>query len=299
MAFDFEGYIQERRRWVDEALDRYLPPSSRYPFLIHEAMRYSVFGGGKRLRGILGIAAAEAVGCKDARALPVASAIELIHTYSLIHDDLPAMDNSDYRRGQPSCHKKFGEAIAILAGDALLTLAFSLICQGEFAARLKGKRLAWMVREIAEASGTAGMIGGQTMDVLSQGKEVDLPLLHYIHNHKTGALIRASVRLGGMVGGASSLQLAALSNYGERIGLAFQIMDDILDVEGEEEQVGKELRRDGANGKATYPGLLGLDSSKREAKRLVKEAIKAVSSLPSRRAAPLVAIAEYIIQRRS
>jgi geranylgeranyl diphosphate synthase type II len=267
--------------------------------LIHEAMRYSVFGGGKRLRAILVMAAAEAVGCKDGRTLPLAAAIELIHTYSLIHDDLPAMDNSNYRRGQLSCHKKFGEAVAILAGDALLTLAFSLICQEEFAQWVRGKRLAWIVRELAEASGSEGMIGGQTIDILSQGREVDLSLLHYIHNHKTGALIRASVRLGATVGRASSSQLFALTDYGEKIGLAFQIMDDVLDVEGEEEQVGKELRRDGAKGKATYPGLLGLDSSKREAKRLVKEAIMAISSLPAQRSTPLRAIAEYIIRRRS
>lgn len=299
MSFDLQGYLQERRRWVDETLDQVLPPASSYPSPIHEAMRYSVFAGGKRLRAILVLAAAEAVGCRDSRVLPLASAIELIHTYSLVHDDLPAMDNSDYRRGQPSCHKEFGEAVAILAGDALLTLAFSLIAQEPLVDLVKGKRLAGIVQEVSQACGTKGLIGGQTVDILSQGKKVDHDLLRYIHVHKTGALIRACVRLGGMVGRASSRQLQALTDYGERIGLAFQIMDDILDVEGEEERVGKELRKDEAKGKASYPGLLGLERSKREAKRLVEEAMATLSSLPAERTEALAAIASYIIQRRN
>ena len=299
MPFDLASYMEERRKWVDEALDRCLPPSSAYPSPIHEAMRYSVFGGGKRLRPILILAATEAAGGDDPRALPVAAAMELIHTYSLVHDDLPAMDDSDYRRGQLSCHKKFGEAIAILAGDALLTLAFSVLSQDAFVHSLDDRRFAWIIREIAQAAGTEGMAGGQTVDILSQNQEVDASVLLYIHEHKTGALIQACLRLGGIIAGADPSTLEALTDYGKKIGLAFQIRDDILDVEGEEKQVGKDLGRDEAKGKITYPRLLGLDYSKRELRRLVEEATQALSSLPENRTQPLRAIAAHIIQRRN
>jgi len=299
MAFDLPSYMEERRKWVDEALDRCLPPPTAYPSPIHEAMRYSVFGGGKRLRPILILAATEAMGCDDRRALPLATAMELIHTYSLVHDDLPAMDDSDYRRGQLSCHKKFGEAIAILTGDALLTLAFSVVSREAFAHSLEDQRLAWIIREIAQAAGIGGMVGGQTADILSQNKEVDASVLLYVHEHKTGALIRACLRLGGIIGKADPSTLETLTDYGEKIGLAFQIGDDILDVEGEEKLVGKELRKDEAEGKITYPRLLGLDYSKRELRRLVEEATQAISSLPESRTQPLRAIAEHIIQRRN
>ena len=299
MPFDLHGYLQERRRWVDEALDRFLPPVSLYPQRIHEAMRYSVFAGGKRLRGILVVAGAEAAGCEGEKALPLASSIEMIHTYSLIHDDLPAMDNADYRRGLPSCHKKFGEAIAILAGDALFALAFALISEEAFTRTVEGNELAWILREIAQAAGTGGIVGGQTMDILSQGQEIDPDLLKYIHTHKTGILIRTSLRVGAILGRPSDLQLQALSDYGEKIGLAFQIMDDILDVEGEKEKMGKELGRDKEQGKITYPGVLGLARSKAEAKRLVEEAVDVLSTFPGPNIEPLRFLAKYIIQRSS
>ena len=283
---------------MDEALEQYLPPGDLYPSRIHEPMRYSVFVGGKRLRPILLLAAAEAVGFESRHALPLASAIELIHTYSLLHDDLPAMDNSDTRRGQPSCHKRYGEAIAILTGDALLTLAFSIISQECFARLLCSDQLSWILREIAQASGAEGLIGGQTMDIISQGEEVDLSVLRYIHEHKTGALIRACLRLGGIVARASCSQLQSLTEYGERIGLAFQIRDDILDLD-EETQVGKKLGKDMDAGKATYPRLLGLEESERELQRLVEEANRAICSFPDDKAQPLRCIANHIIHRRN
>jgi geranylgeranyl diphosphate synthase type II len=256
-----------------------------------------VFAGGKRVRPVLMLAACETVGGDLNQALPAACAMEMIHTYSLIHDDLPAMDDDDFRRGNPTNHKVYGEATAILAGDALLTEAFILLAgdqeHGDAAARLR------VIHEIATASGSRGMVGGQVVDMESEGKgEIDLATLSYIHTHKTGALIRASVRAGAILGGATEQSLAALTHYGEAIGLAFQIADDILDVEGTTEELGKDAGSDQARGKATYPALVGLEASKARAQELVQMALDALSIF-DQRAEPLRAIASYIVKRKS
>ncbi len=289
MSFDLTAYLLERRRAVDEALERHLPPKDAPPASIHEAMRYSVFAGGKRLRPILVIAAAEAVGGRMERVLAAACALELIHTYSLIHDDLPAMDDDDYRRGRLTNHKVFGEAIAILAGDALLTLAFGLLAEH---ASLE------VVREVAAAAGTFGMIGGQVVDIQSEGKSVDAETLEYIHRHKTAALIRASLVGGGMLGGASAPALNAIREAGTRLGLAFQIVDDILDVEGSLEELGKTAGSDRRKKKATYPEQFGLEASRLKAKSLIEDAKASLQPLGPP-AEPIVALADFIFQRRS
>lgn len=282
---------------VEEALDRFLPPAEAYPRLIHEAMRYSVFAGGKRLRSILTIASAEAVGGTPEDALPVAAALECIHTYSLIHDDLPSMDNDDFRRGKPTCHKVYGEALAILAGDALLTLAFSLLSQEALARKLGAERLSLLIQEVARAAGSLGMVGGQVVDILSEGKEVDRKTLRYLHTHKTGALIRASVLAGALVASASKDELRALSRYGERIGLAFQIVDDLLDITGKQEEMGKPVGGDRRKRKATYPQLLGQAESRRQVEKLINEAKEALT-LFGESAWALRSIAHYIGARR-
>jgi geranylgeranyl diphosphate synthase type II len=262
-------------------------------------MRYSLFAGGKRLRPILVMAAFEAVdGKKSAYLLPVASALELIHTYSLIHDDLPSMDNDDFRRGKPTNHKVFGEAIAILAGDALLTLAFNLIPHRKPPKGAMSDKLMQIVHEISRAAGFAGMIGGQAADILSEGKEVDQSILEYIHIHKTAALIQTSVRVGAILAGANQSQWSALSRYGDDIGVAFQIVDDILDIEGSQEELGKDIKSDISKGKKTYPEFFGLSESKRKAKILVEEAVESLNRFGPR-AEPLRAIARYITERRS
>jgi geranylgeranyl diphosphate synthase type II len=294
---DLKDYLKERCQLVDQALERFLPASGELPASLHGSMRYSVFAGGKRVRPILLLAACETVGGDLQQALPAACAMEMIHTYSLIHDDLPAMDDDDFRRGNPTNHKVYGEATAILAGDALLTEACILLSRdgdaGDPAARLR------VIHEIAHASGSRGMVGGQVVDMESEGKgEIDLAVLSYIHTHKTGALIRASVRAGAILGGASDGSLAALTRYGDAIGLAFQIADDILDVEGTTEELGKDAGSDQARGKATYPALVGLEASKTRARELVQRALDALASFDER-AEPLRAIASYIVKRKS
>jgi len=290
-------YLEERRLQVDEALGRYLPEAGDHPKEIHEAVRYSVFAGGKRLRPILVLAAAEAAGGQVEHALPAAVAIELIHTYSLIHDDLPAMDDDDFRRGRPTCHKVYGEALAILAGDALLTQAFILLSgepssiSADAVARLR------VINEIAQAAGSRGMVGGQVVDILQEDREVDLATLLYLHTHKTGSLIRACLRVGGIISSAGSEQMEALTRYGDRVGLAFQIVDDILDVEGSLEALGKRAGSDLRKKKATFPGLLGLEESRQRARSLVREAKHALSIFGDRGAA-LGAIADYVVARR-
>ena len=294
---DLKDYLKQRCQLVDQALERFLPEASELPASLHGAMRYSVFAGGKRVRPVLMLAACETVGGALEEALPAACAMEMIHTYSLIHDDLPAMDDDDFRRGNPTNHKVYGEATAILAGDALLTEAFILLSRGEeggdAAARLR------VIGEIAHASGSRGMVGGQVVDMESEGKgEIDLATLSYIHTHKTGALIRASVRAGAILGGASAQGLDALTRYGDAIGLAFQIADDILDVEGTTEELGKDAGSDQARGKATYPALVGLEASKARAHELVQMALDALACFDER-AEPLRAIASYIVKRKS
>ncbi|NLM52550.1 MAG: polyprenyl synthetase family protein [Firmicutes bacterium] len=256
---------------VDAALDQYLPPETAYPEEIHRAVRYSVFAGGKRLRPLLTITAANVFNVPLEHALPAACAIEMIHTYSLIHDDLPALDNDDYRRGRLANHKVFGEAMAILAGDALLTCAFETLAR-EAPKYLPLETVVALQQEISRAAGTAGMIGGQVVDIISEGKPVDAETLEYIHRHKTGALITCCIRCGAKMGQASAQQLALLSTYGEKIGFAFQIVDDILDITGEEEVLGKKTGSDAAKQKATYPALYGLEAAHKEAEKLLAEA---------------------------
>jgi geranylgeranyl diphosphate synthase type II len=290
-------YLEERRLQVDEALGRYLPEAGDHPKEIHEAVRYSVFAGGKRLRPILVLAAAEAAGGQVEHALPAAAAIELIHTYSLIHDDLPAMDDDDFRRGRPTCHKVYGEALAILAGDALLTQAFILLSGEPSSLRADAVARLRVINEIAQAAGSRGMVGGQVVDILQEDREVDLATLLYLHTHKTGSLIRACLRVGGIISSAGSEQMEALTRYGDRIGLAFQIVDDILDLEGSLEALGKRAGSDLRKKKATFPGLLGLEESRQRARSLVREAKHALSIFGDRGAA-LGAIADYVVARR-
>ena len=296
-AFDLKSYLEARRVQVDEALDRVLPPETTAPPSLHRAMRYSVQAGGKRLRPVLVIAGAEAVGGSAAQVMETACALELIHTYSLIHDDLPAMDNDDYRRGRLTNHRVFGEAIAILAGDALLTLAFKLIALN--GARTGDARIsAALVTDIADAAGTDGMVGGQVVDIESEGKTVSAETLDYIHTHKTAALIRASLCAGALLAGASDAQLAAIRVCGEALGLAFQIVDDILDVEGSTEELGKTAGKDAQQQKATYPASHGLEASRAKARGLIDQAKRALDPLGAR-AEPIRALADFIFERRS
>src|SRR5437867_3034428 len=238
-------------------------------------MRYSVMAGGKRLRPILVIAGCEAVGGQAEHVMPTACALELIHTYSLIHDDLPAMDDDDYRRGRLTNHKVFGDAMAILAGDALLTLAFRLIASNVDAAA-DARVIADVVAEVAEAAGTDGMVGGQVVDIESEGKTVSADTLDYIHTHKTAALIRASLCAGAVIAGAAPAQLTAITACGEALGLAFQIVDDILDVEGNSEELGKTAGKDAQQQKATYPAFHGIEASREKARALIADAKKAL-----------------------
>jgi geranylgeranyl diphosphate synthase type II len=261
-------------------------------------MRYSVFAGGKRVRPILAIAASQALGGSAADVLPFACALECIHTYSLIHDDLPALDNDDYRRGRLTNHKVFGEANAILAGDALLTFAFELMSQGRHWKRFIPERVVQVMHEVATAIGTFGMIGGQVVDLEMEGQDIDLPTLQYMHARKTGALIRISVRGGAILSGGSSAAVEALSDYGTHIGLAFQIMDDILDVRGDEQLMGKALRKDDERRKATYPRLVGLPESELRAQAAVTAGLAALAPL-GERGDVLRDLAQFIIARES
>jgi len=291
---DLQAYLSARTELVNKGLDSLLHKESDYPQKLHEAMRYSLFAGGKRIRPALVLASAEAVGGSVEEALNTACAFECVHTYSLIHDDLPAIDNDDLRRGRPTCHKAFDEATAILAGDALLTAAFELIARTKTD---KPSRVVEVISELAKASGSVGMIGGQMIDIYSEGQEVSFPVLEYIHIHKTGELILAAVRCGAIMGGAGHSEMDSLSRYGKSIGLAFQIADDILDVEGSPDVMGKNIGGDEKKGKATYPSLLGLDESKKRAAELVGIALEALEGFDAG-AEPLRAIARYIVERR-
>jgi geranylgeranyl diphosphate synthase type II len=288
-----EEYLEKQRSAIEAELDRLTPTADERPQTLHRAIRHSLLAGGKRLRSILFCAASEAVGRTDGALTPACS-LEFIHTYSLIHDDLPALDNDDFRRGQPTCHKAFGEATAILAGDALLTRAFQVLAATEHAPA--AAQIA-MISELATAAGTVdGMIGGQMEDLEAEGRPVDEERLHYIHRSKTGALIRAAVRMGGMFGEASSEELARLSEYGSAIGTAFQIVDDILDVEGTTESLGKTAGKDAEQQKATFPALYGLQRSKELAAEQLSLALAAVATFgeAGRR---LRGIAEKIVSR--
>jgi geranylgeranyl diphosphate synthase type II len=300
---DIKKYLQEKKEIVEEALEKYfsrLPAAGDIEFSasLRKAMQYSLFSGGKRIRPILSLAALEAVGGKGDRILPFACALEMIHTYSLIHDDLPAIDNDDYRRGKLTCHKLFGEAIGVLAGDALLTEAFKLMSDHSIQEEFSGNErlILGVINEVAYAAGMFGMVGGQVLDVESAGKEVDPPTIQYIHTHKTGALIVASVRMGAKIGGAKEKALRALTSYGEKIGLAFQISDDVLNVEGDAIALGKSTGSDRSKGKATYPSVFGLTESKKRAGELVESAVNDLRIF-GKEADPLREIARFIISR--
>lgn len=297
MPFELKAYLQERKALVEEALERYLPLQKGIYSPILEAMRYSLFAGGKRLRPILCLAATEVVGGKKETALPVACALEMIHTYSLIHDDLPSMDNDDLRRGKPTNHKVFGEAMAILAGDALLTEAFSLLTHPDLIKQVPADRLIRVIHQMAEAAGYKGMVGGQVMDLKCTGEKIGLEALETMHRHKTGALIVASVKSGAIIGGGNETEIKALGEYAAQIGLAFQIIDDILDIEGTPEEMGKNPGSDEAQQKATYPRLLGLKQAKEKAEACINRAISALK-LFGEKAAPLQALAQYIQKRK-
>ena len=288
---DVTVYLATRRQEVEAALAQHLPPETERPATLHRAMRCSVLGGGKRLRPILCLASAEAVGGPRAVALLPAVALEYLHTYTLIHDDLPAMDNDDLRRGQPTCHKKFGEATAILAGDALLTLAFELLASSTAAPTQ-------LVLELAEAAGSRGVVGGQAEDLAAEGRTPDAAWLDFIHTNKTGKLIRAACRMGAIAAGANAAQLAALTIFAEKIGLAFQIADDVLNVTSTSEQLGKTVGSDAAHKKMTYVALYGLASARAQAAGLVAAAQAALVPLGAQ-AAPLAELAAFSIQRTS
>jgi geranylgeranyl diphosphate synthase type II len=287
------------RLTVEEALDRALPPEAAWPATIHRAVRYSLFAGGKRIRPVLVLAAGEAVGGGRDELLPFACAVEMIHTYSLIHDDLPAMDDDDLRRGKPTSHKVFGEAIAILAGDALLTRAFHLLAEvpeGSAGAGLRRRVRATAV--LGEACGTAGLIGGQVMDLESEGREVGASELERLHRAKTGALLSACVRGGAILGGAEGEDLERLSRYGAAIGLAFQVVDDVLDATEDAARLGKTAGKDQAARKATYVGVHGLERARAMAAALRDEALAAVLPLGPK-AELLAAIARLVVDRHS
>lgn len=293
---NLESYLSEKCRVIDAALEKYLPPEDRFPDVIYRAMRYGVLNGGKRIRPVLTLAACEAVGGDPEIALPTACAIEFIHSFSLIHDDLPTLDNDDFRRGKPTSHKVFGEAIAILAGDALLAFAFEVVT-----GRTKdvpAEVVLDVTRRIASAAGTDGMVVGQVVDMISEGRTVEPETLEFMHRHKTGTLIEASVVCGGLLGGATGEQLEALGLYGKKAGLAFQIADDILDIEGEQAKMGKTAGSDLRRKKATYPSLHGLEKSRELARRAAAEAIDALKGFDER-ADPLRALARFIIEREA
>ncbi len=293
-----KDYLRDRSTLVDRALDRWLPGENLLPHSLHQAMRYSIFAGGKRLRPILMIAASEAVGGSASQVMHAACAMEMIHTYSLIHDDLPAMDNDDFRRGRPTNHKVYGDAVAILAGDALLTEAFRLLSDAEANQSTPPETVLRVIELVARYAGSQGMVGGQVVDMESEGQEIDFPTLEYIHTHKTGGLILASVQVGALLGGGDEQQFAALSRFGGAAGLAFQIADDILDVVGDQAELGKDVGSDQARGKATYPALLGLAEARQRANELCDIAVDALTPLGAA-AEPLQTLARYIVDRNS
>ncbi|MDL1955797.1 MAG: polyprenyl synthetase family protein [Candidatus Desulfofervidus auxilii] len=297
MEFDLKTYLEEKKAIVETALENYLAQEGGVYQEILEAMRYTLFAGGKRLRPILCLTACKVVGGEEEIALPIACALEMIHTYSLIHDDLPAMDNDDFRRGKPTSHKVFGEAMAILAGDALLTQAFYLLSHPSLLEKISADRLLKVINIIATAAGYKGMITGQVMDLKATGQKINMETLENMHRHKTGALIIASVKSGAIIGGGSFSEIKALSEYAHQIGLAFQIVDDILDVEGNSKEMGKMAGSDEAKQKSTYVSLLGLEKAKMAAENCIKKAIEALKNF-DKKADPLRALAYYIKERK-
>ncbi len=291
---NLKAYLRIRQGEIDRALNRYLPKANTKPATLHKAMRYSLFAGGKRLRPILCLAAAEACRGNIGNALPLACALECIHTYSLVHDDLPSMDNDDFRRGRPTCHKVFGEGIAVLAGDALLTIAFEIVSKAKPAPRYD---MSTLLSETAVAAGSQKLIAGQVADLEAEGKNVKRDQLQFIHENKTAAILKSSVRLGAMSANAEAKKLSAITRFGQRLGLAFQIIDDILDVTQTSEILGKSAGKDVAAKKATYPAVIGLAKSRAEARRLTKQAHDALSAFSTSDAEPLHALANYLLER--
>ena len=291
--FDLQQFLLSRTEAVNKTLDRLLPSADAKPATIHRAMRYSLFAGGKRIRPALCLAAAQACGGSDAAALPLACAVECVHTYSLIHDDLPAMDDDDFRRGKPTNHKVFGEGIAVLAGDALLTAAFELTAKSKGWPRYSHQTL---ILELAHASGSLQLIAGQVADLEGEGKRISARELQYIHERKTSALLCCSARLGGMSANCTSRQLEALTEFGYNVGLAFQVIDDILDVTQSSEKLGKTAGKDTKAQKATYPAIVGLAKSRKIAQRLTDRAFAALKLFKGR-AEALEALADFLLQR--
>jgi geranylgeranyl diphosphate synthase, type II len=291
---NIKTYLVSRQKLIERALDRYLPKANAKPATLHRAMRYSLFAGGKRLRPILCLAAAEACRGNVSNVLPLACALECIHTYSLVHDDLPSMDNDDFRRGRPTCHKVFGDGIAVLAGDALLTIAFEIVSRTKPAPRYD---ISVLLREIAVAAGSQRLIAGQVADLEAEGKNVKRDQLQFIHENKTAAILKSSVRLGAMSANADARKLSAITRFGQQLGLAFQIIDDILDVTQTSEILGKSAGKDVAAKKATYPAVIGLEKSRAEARRLTRQAHNALSVFSNRDAEPLHALANYLLER--
>jgi len=291
---NLKKYLRTRQKVIDRALDRYLPKTSTKPVTLHKAMRYSLFAGGKRLRPILCLAAAEACRGNVDTAVPLACAVECIHTYSLVHDDLPSMDNDDFRRGRPTCHKVFGDGIAVLAGDALLTIAFEIVSTAKAAPRYD---ISILLREIAVAAGSQKLIAGQVADLEAEGKRVKRNQLRFIHENKTAAMLKSAVRLGAMSANADPRKLSAITRFGERLGLAFQVIDDILDVTQTSEILGKSAGKDIAAKKATYPAVIGLEKSRAEARRLTRQAHDALSVFAGSDAEALHALANYLLER--
>ena len=285
--------MKKQAELVNRALGRFLPPARTRPATIHQAMRYSLFAGGKRIRPILTLAAAEACGGRPSDAMPLACVVECIHTYSLVHDDLPAMDNDDFRRGRPTSHKVYGEGIAVLAGDALLTQAFEIATQAKGWPRYPHVSL---IREITDTAGSLKLIAGQVADLEGEGKNLSVAQLRYIHERKTSALLACSVRLGGMSANCTARQLKALTDFGYNVGLAFQVIDDILDVTQTTEELGKTAGKDRATAKATYPAVVGLEKSRKIAKKLTDKAFAALKPFGDK-ATALEAITEYLLKR--
>lgn len=290
---ELKTWLQAQQKTVDGALDQLLPAEDTNPSTIHAAMRYSMFAGGKRLRPILCLAAAEACGGTEGNAIKPACAVEVMHTYSLVHDDLPCMDDDDLRRGRPTSHVVYGEGVAVLAGDALLTEAFTIVAQTPATERYSARNY---VLELSETGGSKKLIGGQVLDLEGEGKELDKEQLIQIHEAKTAALLCSSLRLGGMSANCSTEQLEALTVFGYNLGLAFQVIDDILDVTQTTEQLGKTAGKDESVDKSTYPAILGLENSKAEAARLTTLALDALKSL-GEKASRLEQIARYMLER--
>jgi len=295
---NIKDYLEQKRVAVDRYLDQMMPPTITPPTTLHESMRYSLMAGGKRIRPILTIAAAEAVEAEPPGLMAVACSLEFIHTYSLIHDDLPSMDNDDFRRGKPTNHKIYGEAMAILAGDALLTMAFDLISRPDLMKGCDPVRQVQIIQELAYGSGNFGMVGGQVFDIQAKNIDIDLSTLQNIHRHKTGMLMRAAVRMGAIAAGVNDRQLDDMTDYAEDIGLAFQITDDVLNVTGTREELGKNPNTDAERGKKTYPTFYGVDSTKKLADKCVAQAINRLSSFGPA-ADPLREIARYITARKN